>query len=142
MKIAIGADKKGNQLKEVIKKNLEEQGISVVDTTPDGAEDFVESSLAVTKAVLNNEVEKGIMIDEYGAGSFMASNKVKGMITANVTDENSARMTSEHNSAKAISIGAGIVGETLAVALVNAYVHAKYEAGRHQVRVDMMNKML
>ncbi|MER2041294.1 MAG: galactose-6-phosphate isomerase subunit LacA [Desemzia incerta] len=142
MKIAIGSDKKGNRLKEVIKKNLEEQGIIVIDKTPDGAEDFVDSSLAVTKAVLNNDVEKGIMIDEYGVGSFMASNKVKGMITANVTDENSARMTSEHNSAKAISIGAGIVGEALAISLANAYVHAEYAAGRHQVRVDMMNKML
>lgn len=142
MKIAIGADKKGYYLKEVIKKNLEEQGVEVIDVAPEGAEDFVDSSLGVTRVVLDEEAEKGIMIDEYGVGSFMASNKVKGMITANVSDENSARMTREHNSAKAISLGSGIVGETLALALANAYVHADYAAGRHQVRVDMMNKML
>lgn len=142
MKVVIGADKKGNHLKEVIKTDLEKQGIEVIDTTPEGADDFVDSSLSVTKAVLNEEAEKGIMIDEYGVGSFMASNKVKGMITANVTDENSARMTREHNSAKAISIGSGIVGEKLALVLANEYVHADYAAGRHQVRVDMMNRML
>lgn len=142
MKVAVGADKKGLRLKELIKMNLEKQGIEVIDTTPEGAEDFVDSSLSVTKVMLNEEAEKGILFDEYGVGSFMASNKVKGMITANVTDENSARMTREHNSAKAISIGSGIVGETLALSLVNAYVHADYAAGRHQVRVDMMNKML
>lgn len=142
MKVAIGADKKGLRLKEFIKADLEEQGIEVIDTTPEGAKDFVDSALSVTEAVLKEKAEKGIMFDEYGVGSFMASNKVKGMITANVTDENSSRMTREHNSAKAISIGAGIVGDTLALSLVNAYVHADYAAGRHQVRVDMMNKML
>ncbi|SFH80003.1 galactose-6-phosphate isomerase subunit LacA [Pisciglobus halotolerans] len=142
MKVAIGADKKGNHLKEVIKTDLESQGFEILDTTPEGADDFVDSALNVTHAVLNNEAEKGIMIDEHGVGSFMASNKVKGMITANVTDENSARMTREHNDAKAISIGSGIVGEKLALVLANAFAHADYAAGRHQVRVDMMNKML
>lgn len=142
MKVAVGADKKGLRLKDFIKADLEKQGIEVLDTTPEGADDFVDSALSVTDAVLNEEAEKGIMFDEYGVGSFMASNKVKGMITANVTDENSSRMTREHNSAKAISIGAGIVGDTLTLSLVNAYVHADYAAGRHQVRVDMMNKML
>ena len=142
MKVALGADKKGNQLKEVIKADLEKQGIEIIDAHPEGAEDFVDSSLSVAHAVLDNKADRGIMIDEYGVGSFMASNKLKGMITANVSDENSARMTREHNGAKAISLGSGIVGETLALKLANIYVQADYAAGRHQVRVDMMNKML
>ena len=142
MKVALGADKKGNQLKEVIKADLEKQGIEIIDAHPEGAEDFVDSSLSVARTVLDNKADRGIMIDEYGVGSFMASNKLKGMITANVTDENSARMTREHNGAKAISLGSGIVGETLALNLANIYVQADYAAGRHQVRVDMMNKML
>ncbi|MDN6625807.1 MAG: galactose-6-phosphate isomerase subunit LacA [Pisciglobus halotolerans] len=142
MKVALGADKKGNHLKEVIKADLENQGIEIIDAHPEGAEDFVDSSLSVARAVLDNKADRGIMIDEYGVGSFMASNKLKGMITANVSDENSARMTREHNGAKAISLGSGIIGETLALKLANIYVQADYAAGRHQVRVDMMNKML
>lgn len=142
MKVALGADKKGNHLKEVIKADLENQGIEIIDAHPKGAEDFVDSSLSVSRAVLDNKADRGIMIDEYGVGSFMASNKLKGMITANVSDENSARMTREHNGAKAISLGSGIIGETLALKLANIYVQADYAAGRHQVRVDMMNKML
>ncbi|MCH4218330.1 MAG: galactose-6-phosphate isomerase subunit LacA [Megasphaera sp.] len=142
MKIAIGSDQAGYALKETIKQYLEERGYDVLDVTPKAAEDFVESSLAVTRSVLNHETDRGIMFDEYGVGSHMASSKLRGAITANVTDENSAHMTRRHNATMAIAIGAGIVGLDLAKRLVDEFLSADYDGGRHQVRVDMMNKLL
>lgn len=81
------------------------------------------------------------MFDEYGIGSAMASNKVHGMVTANVTEENTAHMTTQHNGAKAIAIGAGIVGPRLAEALVDSYLSVEYAGGRHQIRLDMLEKL-
>lgn len=113
MKIAVAADKAGFDLKETIKTYLTNKGYEVLDLTETPAEDFVDSSVAVAHAVLDGTAQRGIMFDEYGIGSAMASNKVHGMVTANVTEENTAHMTTQHNGAKAIAIGAGIVGPRL-----------------------------
>lgn len=142
MKIALGSYEKGFALKEIIKNYLEEQNYTVIDTTETAAEDFVESSKLVSFAVLEGQADRGIMFDEFGAGSFMASNKIKGMITANVTEERTAHMTTEHNGAKAIAIGAGVVGVALAKSIVDSYLEIEYAGGRHQVRVDMLEKMI
>ncbi|SEK20182.1 galactose-6-phosphate isomerase [Carnobacterium iners] len=142
MKIALGSDKKGFELKETIKHYLQEQNYTVVDTTKEPAEDFIESSKLVSSAVLEGKADRGIMFDEFGAGSFMASNKIKGMITANVTEERTAHMTTEHNGAKAIALGAGVVGVALAKSIVDSYLGIEYAGGRHQVRVDMLEKMI
>ncbi|MCA9764847.1 MAG: galactose-6-phosphate isomerase subunit LacA [Carnobacterium sp.] len=142
MKIALGSDKKGFELKETIKHYLEEQKYTIVDTTTEPAEDFIESSTLVSSAVLEGKADRGIMFDEFGAGSFMASNKIKGMITANVTEERTAHMTTEHNGAKAIALGAGVVGVALAKSIVDSYLGIEYAGGRHQVRVDMLEKMI
>lgn len=142
MKIALAADKKGFELKEHIKDYLNKKGLEVVDLSPQPAVDFVDSSLAVTKAVLSKDADRGVMFDEYGAGSAMASNKVHGMVTANVSEENTAHMTTEHNGAKAIAIGSGIVGHKLAEALVDSYLSVNYAGGRHQIRLDMLEKLV
>ena len=63
------------------------------------------------------------------------------MVTANVTEENTAHMTTQHNGAKAIAIGAGIVGPRLAEALVDSYLSVEYAGGRHQIRLDMLEKL-
>ena len=86
MKVVIGSDKNGFELKEKVKKYLEGGGYEVLDVTPEPAEDFVESSLKVTHEVLEHGIKKAIMFDEYGVGSAMASNKVKGMVTADVNE--------------------------------------------------------
>ena len=142
MSIVLGADKAGFELKELLKKVIKEEGFEVIDLSETPAADFVEAALAVSAAVLKDEDSTGIIIDQFGVGSYMAANKIKGMIAANVTDENSSKMTREHNGAKAITIGSGVVGKDLAVNLVKYYIHDDYAAGRHQVRVDMLNKML
>ncbi|EUJ31376.1 galactose-6-phosphate isomerase subunit LacA [Listeria floridensis FSL S10-1187] len=112
-----------------------------MDQTPDGAADFISSSLAVANEVLNEDGSLGIAIDGYGAGSFIAATKVKGMIAAEVSDERSAYMTREHNNSKMITLGSLIVGKELAKNIVHEFLAAHYDGGRHQVRVDMLNKM-
>ncbi|MGV3082554.1 galactose-6-phosphate isomerase subunit LacA [Streptococcus dysgalactiae] len=140
MAIILGADAQGKDLKEIIKEYLVEQGYSVTDVT-DIEKDLVDNTLAVANAVKTNEDNLGIMIDAYGAGPFMVATKVKGMVAAEVSDERSAYMTRGHNNARMITMGSEIVGDLLAKNIVKGFVTGKYDGGRHQIRVDMLNKM-
>ncbi|EDT14803.1 galactose-6-phosphate isomerase subunit LacA (plasmid) [Clostridium perfringens] len=142
MKILIGADKDGFELKEYLKEYLKKKNYEVIDKTPDKNLDFVDSSERICKGILANEGDRGILIDEYGAGSFMVANKFKNIICAEVSDEHSAYMTRNHNNTSIIAIGSGIVGKTLATNIVDAYLSSEYAKGRHQIRIDMLNKML
>ncbi|AAK80896.1 galactose-6-phosphate isomerase [Clostridium acetobutylicum] len=142
MKIAIGADTDGFELKEHLKNYLKSKGIEVIDKTPEKGINLVKSASLVAQAVMNKEADRAVAIDEYGAGSFMVGAKHKGIICAEVSDEHSAKMTSQHNSANMLAIGAGIVGKRLAEGMLDAYIAEKYAGGRHQIRVDMLNKML
>lgn len=141
MTIIIGSDVNGKRLKDVVKAYLIEQNHQVVDVTEDKDLDFVDSTLAVVQKVQENDENLGIAIDAYGAGSFMVATKVKGMICAEVSDERSAYMTRGHNNSRMITMGSEIVGDTLAKNVAREFVNGKYDGGRHQVRVDMLNKM-
>lgn len=141
MAIIIGSDAAGKRLKDVIKTFLKDNNHEVLDVTERKDLDFVDSTLAVVHEVQKNDKNLGIAIDAYGAGSFMVATKVKGMIAAEVSDERSAYMTRGHNNARVITLGAEIVGDELAKNIVKDFVEAKYDGGRHQIRVDMLNKM-
>lgn len=141
MKIVIGSDEQGMKLKEPIKEYLLKKDFEVVDKSETASTDFIESTLAVATDVLAEEGSLGIAFDGYGAGSFMTATKVKGMVAAEVSDERSAYMTREHNNARMITIGSEIVGEGLAKNIVKEFLAADYDGGRHQIRVDMLNKM-
>ncbi|WP_027417730.1 galactose-6-phosphate isomerase subunit LacA [Aneurinibacillus terranovensis] len=141
MKVVIGADKNGFELKEHLKGHLSALGYEVIDKTPENELDFVEAASRVAQAMLANEGDRGIAIDEYGAGSFMVATKHKGIICAEVSDEHSAKMTRDHNNASMITIGSGIVGRKLAETIAETFISAEYSGGRHQIRVDMLNKM-
>lgn len=140
MTIILGADAHGNDLKEAIKSFLQQEGFDVTDVTAI-ADDFVDNTLAVARALKADEESLGIMVDAYGAGPFMVATKVKGLIAAEVSDERSAYMTRGHNNARMITLGARIVGEELAKNIAKAFVVGSYDGGRHQIRVDMLNKM-
>lgn len=141
MAIVLGADKAGNRLKELVKGYLQEKGFEVLDVSDASQEDFVDVTLAVAKEVNAADGNLGIVIDAYGAGPFMVATKVKGMIAAEVSDERSAYMTRAHNNSRIITMGAEIVGDELAKNIVKGFVEGHYDGGRHQVRVDMLNKM-
>lgn len=141
MRVVIGSDSDGMELKELIKKKLIKEGITVVDKSETASEDFVESTLAIANDLNENEGSLGIAVDGYGAGSFITATKVKGMVAAEVSDERSAYMTREHNNSRMITLGSKIVGDELALNIVKEFLQASYDGGRHQVRVDMLNKM-
>ena len=140
MAIVVGADLKGTRLKDVVKNFLVEEGFEVIDVTKDG-QDFVDVTLVVASEVNKDEQNLGIVIDAYGAGSFMVATKIKGMVAAEVSDERSAYMTRGHNNSRMITVGAEIVGDELAKNIAKGFVSGKYDGGRHQIRVDMLNKM-
>ena len=140
MAIVVGADLKGTRLKDIVKNFLVEEGFEVIDVTKDG-QDFVDVTLAVASEVNKDEQNLGIVIDAYGAGPFMVATKIKGMVEAEVSDERSAYMTRGHNNSRMITVGAEIVGDELAKNIAKGFVNGKYDGGRHQIRVDMLNKM-
>lgn len=140
MAIVIGADKEGVSLKEVVKKFLKEKGFDVLDVSQEDY-DFVDVTLAVASEVNKDQSNLGIVFDAYGAGPFMVATKIKGMVAAEVSDERSAYMTRGHNNSRMITVGAKIVGEELAKNIAKGFVNGKYDGGRHQIRVDMLNKM-
>ncbi|WP_284856512.1 galactose-6-phosphate isomerase subunit LacA [Enterococcus faecalis] len=140
MAIVVGADLKGTRLKDIVKNFLVEEGFEVIDVTKD-RQDFVDVTLAVASEVNKDEQNLGIVIDAYGAGSFMVATKIKGMVAAEVSDERSAYMTRGHNNSRMITVGAEIVGDELAKNIAKGFVNGKYDGGRHQIRVDMLNKM-
>ena len=141
MRVVIGSDKEGMELKNMIKCYLLENNFEVIDKSEEASEDFFESTVAIAKDVLENKGSLGIAFDGYGAGSFMVATKIKGIIAAEVSDERSAYMTREHNNSSIITIGSKIVGSELALNIVKEFLQASYDGGRHQIRVDMLNKM-
>lgn len=140
MSIVIGADQAGLRLKEVVKAFLQTEGHNIIDVSQKG-QDFVDVTLAVANEVNKAEENLGIVFDSYGAGPFMVATKIKGMVAAEVSDERSAYMTRGHNNSRIITVGAEIVGDGLAKNIAKSFVNGKYDGGRHQIRVDMLNKM-
>ncbi len=139
MKIILGSDVDANELKNYIKNYLLENGYEVIDKSEN--KDFVETTYAVAQNVLADNDSLGIVFDAYGAGSFMVATKIKGMVAAQVSDERSAYMTRGHNNSRIITIGSKIVGTEVAKNIVKGFLTAGYDGGRHQIRVDMLNKM-
>ena len=139
MKVILGSDVDGNELKDYIKNYLLENGYDVIDKSEN--KDFVETTYAVAQTVLDDDDSLGIVFDAYGAGSFMVATKIKGMVAAEVSDERSAYMTRGHNNSRIITIGSKIVGTEVAKNIVKGFLTAGYDGGRHQIRVDMLNKM-
>ena len=141
MRVVLGSDAAGMELKELVAAHLVELGHEVVDLSPEPAADFVDSATAVAHDLLEHDGSQGFAFDGYGVGSYMAATRVKGMVAANISDERSAYMTREHNNARMVCMGPKVVGPELALRIVDEFLAADYVAGRHQIRVDMLNKM-
>ncbi|MBE6109258.1 MAG: galactose-6-phosphate isomerase subunit LacA [Erysipelotrichaceae bacterium] len=141
MMFILGSDHDGAHLKEIVKQDLLDHSFDVLDVTENTECDFVDAALNVIREVQRGEDRFGIIIDAYGAGPFMTACKIKGIIAAEVSDERSAYMTRSHNNAKIITLGAKITGPELAKNIVRGFANGSYDGGRHQIRVDMLNKM-
>lgn len=141
MRVVLGSDAAGMELKGLVAAHLVELGHEVVDLSPEPAADFVDSATAAAHDLLEHNGSQGFAFDGYGVGSYMAATRVKGMVAANISDERSAYMTREHNNARMVCMGPKVVGPELALRIVDEFLAADYAAGRHQIRVDMLNKM-
>lgn len=140
MKIAIGCDHGGYELKLAVKKHLEEKGYEVVDYGCHSTEsvDYPVYGEKVGRAVAGGECELGVLICGTGIGISLAANRVKGVRAAVCSEPYSAEMTRRHNNANIIAFGARVVGEGTAMTIVDAFLGAQFEGGRHARRVDML----
>ena len=140
MKIGIGSDHGGYELKMFIREYLEEKAIEVVDYGTHSTEsvDYPEYGQKVAEAVVKQEVELGIIVCGTGLGISMAANKVKGIRAAVVSEEFSARMAKAHNNANILALGGRVVGKDLAKSIVDAFLETPFEGGRHQRLIDKM----
>lgn len=141
MRVVLASDAAGMSLKQLIKEMLQEDGHEVVDLSETPAPDFIDAATAAAHDLLEHEGSLGFAFDAYGVGSYMAATRVKGMVAANISDERSAYMTREHNNARLVCLGSQVVGAEVARRIAREFLRADYAAGRHQVRVDMLNKM-
>ncbi len=143
MMIAIASDHGGYELKEHIKKYLEEKGTSCKDfgTSSAASCDYPVFGKAAAEAVASGECEKGIVICTTGIGISITANKVKGIRCALCADPLSAEMTRRHNDANMLALGAGMTGPKLAERIVDVFLTAAFEGGRHQRRVDLISAM-
>ena len=136
--IAIASDHGGYDLKERVKKYLEEKNIPYQDMGCDSKAscDYPVFGHAAARAVADGTCEKGIVICTTGIGVSITANKVKGIRCALLSDLMSARLTRQHNDANMMALGAGVVGEKLALEMVDLFPTTPFEGGRHARRVD------
>ncbi len=137
---AIGNDHTGVALKEIVIKFLEEKGIQVKDfgTQSTEASNYPEIAEAVSNAVVAGECERGILICGTGVGMSIAANKVKGIRALVCSEPFSAKLSKQHNNSNILCFGARVVGSEMAKMIVENWVDAEYQGGRHQTRVDMI----
>jgi ribose 5-phosphate isomerase B len=140
MKLAIGNDHTAIDLKRTIMDHLTERGIEVVNVGCDSTEsfDYPISGYRVGKLVASGEVDGGVLICGTGVGISLAANKVKGVRACVCSEPYSAALSKRHNNANIIAFGARVVGDELAKLIVDSWLDASYEGGRHERRVQML----
>ena len=141
MKISIGCDHGALALKNKVLSHLEAQGHEVTDfgTYTSASCDYPEFAAAAAKAVASGECEKGIVLCTTGIGVSISANKIDGIRCALLSDVWSAKMTRLHNDTNMMAIGAGVVGENLALEIVDTWLGTEFSGDeRHQRRIDKL----
>ncbi len=143
MNIAIGNDHTAVDLKWTIVKHLEERGITVVNLGTDSTErfDYPVAGYRVAKAVAAGEVDGGVLICGTGIGISLAANKVEGIRACACSEPYSAEYSKRHNNTNVIAFGARVVGDEVAKQIVDAWLDAEFEGGRHAERVALLDEL-
>lgn len=141
--IAIGSDHGGFELKTHIIKYLKDNGIEIKDfgCYDENSVDYPDIAQTVAKSIICGECENGILICGTGIGISIAANKINGIRAAHCHDVYSAEMTKRHNNANIICMGGRVVGRELAFMIVDAWLNAEFEGGRHQTRIDKIHAL-
>jgi ribose 5-phosphate isomerase B len=143
MKIAIGSDHAGFELKETIKQHLLDKGFEVDDRGTHSVEsvDYPDYAQAVSDQVAAKLADTGILVCGTGIGMSIASNKVPGIRCAHVTSEVEAQLSREHNDANVVAMGARMLTAPAALAIVDRFLNTAFSGGRHQVRVNKISEL-
>lgn len=140
MRVAIGADHAGYELKQSLIAALEAAGHEVLDhgTHSTQSVDYPPICAGVGRAVVNGDADRGIVLGGSGQGEQIAANKVNGVRAALCNDLYTARMSRQHNDANVLSIGARIVAAALAEEIMHLWLATEFEGGRHVARVEQL----
>src|SRR6476620_11488324 len=139
MRIALGADHAGYQLKDQIKQHLQQQGIDVRDEGTSSAEsvDYPDYARAVAHDVSEQRADLGILVCGSGIGMAIAANKVDGIRAANITSEHEAEMSRQHNNANVLTLGQRILPAEEALRIVDKWLSTPFSGGfRHERRIE------
>jgi ribose 5-phosphate isomerase B len=141
--IAVGADHGGVALRDAIAARLRELGHTVTDhgTTGSSAVDYPDYAVVVARSVASGAAHVGIMVDGAGIGSCMAANKVPGVRAAMCYDVTTAQNAREHNNANVLTLGGGLIGPRLALAIVETFLSTDFGGGRHAARVAKIDAL-
>lgn len=136
--VALGADHGGYAMKEMLKAHIAEAGYRVIDCGTNSADsvDYPDFAFSVAELVGQGKAWRGIIVDGAGIGSCMAANKVPGVLAAMCYDHATAANSREHNNANVLTLGAGLIGDTLARQIVDTWLVTEFGGGRHARRVD------
>jgi ribose 5-phosphate isomerase B len=142
--VAIGTDHGGVDLKEILKRDLAENGYQVIDvgTHTKDSVDYPDIAFAVAQLVAEGKAWRGVVIDGAGIGSCMAANKVPGVRAAMCYDYATAVNSREHNNANVLTLGAGLIGINLAKQILNTWLTTQFGGGRHARRVDKITAIM
>src|SRR6185369_2815751 len=143
MRIAIGADHAGFDLKQSIKQHLAAKGIAIDDqgTVSTESVDYPDFAKKVGEAVAEKQADLGILVCGTGIGMSIAANKVQGIRAAHVSSELDAQMAREHNDANVLTLGARVLDVQTALKIVDKWLTTNFAGGRHQGRVDKIMKI-
>ncbi len=143
MILAIGNDHVAVEMKKEIKEYLEEKGYEVINVGTDSSERFnyPVSGYKVARMVADGEVDGGILICGTGVGISLSANKVRGIRACVCSDPYTAKLSKQHNNTNIIAFGARVIGIETAKMIVDEWLNAKYEGGRHQVRIDQIKEI-
>lgn len=138
--IALASDHGAYYLKEAVKKHLTELGLEYKDFGTNSLDscDYPDFAGPAALAVASGECDRGIVMCTTGIGVSITANKVKGIRCALLSDKMSARLTRQHNNTNMMAIGAAVVGEMLALEIIDTWLGTEFEGGRHQRRIDKM----
>ena len=141
--VALGADHGGFELKEAVKRHLEERGIEYRDfgTYTGEAVDYPDIALPPCDAVVKGECSLALLFCGTGVGISIAANKVNGIRACCCSDSFSCEYTRRHNDANALCMGGRVVGAGLACQLVDIFLNTQFEGGRHQRRIDKLTAL-
>lgn len=140
MKLALGCDHGGFELMQEVKAHLDELGIEYEDFGTYSTEscNYPVFAKAAAEAVASGKCDRGIVICGTGIGISISANKIHGIRCALCSDCFSAEMTRRHNDANMLAMGGRVVGPGLALKIVDAFLNAEFDGGRHETRVKMM----